>query len=365
MLTVLWWSIFLLIQKVFKEIIYLRKDVWSKSGVREIYITTQIFWKISTKYSSISTKCWLLEASKIKVTKVPVKVSICRYGKPDLWPSHTWSWGRGTASCCSPSHPAVWRSIWGGSATWVGPGCSPIWSGCWWRPPVVNTGEGIKTSQTIRLDNLKTYCLKKEWDAKKEEDDRCTVNKTEVTPPLLLFQGTCLQPLERCLPAGRWDKVSRFFYDSSSGRHRSSLGGCSFCKKNCHESVCTVEFVFHGGLSVSLVFLSADKQLTGFQNDKCDIMIRKNSLLWQNVNLMTNKLLRTCPSLATALVSENKFVINNYKVVSPDEVECRESDVVFDEHCEVLSSCQQSRPASWKNLTIILIIRYISITETD
>lgn len=35
----------------------------------------------------------------------------------------------------------------------------------------------------------------------------------------------------------------------------------------------------------------------------------------------------------------------SHKAVSPDEVERREPDVVFDEDCEVLGCCQQSRPA--------------------
>lgn len=63
-------------------------------------------------------------------------------------PPLTWSWARDTVSCCSPSHPDAWRSTWEGSAAWGGPGCSPIWSGCQWRPPVVNKGKSKNTSRT-------------------------------------------------------------------------------------------------------------------------------------------------------------------------------------------------------------------------
>lgn len=58
----------------------------------------------------------------------------------DLWPALTWSWGLDSASCCSLFHLVAWKSIWEGSAAWACRGCSPIWSGCRWRLPVVKSG---------------------------------------------------------------------------------------------------------------------------------------------------------------------------------------------------------------------------------
>lgn len=58
----------------------------------------------------------------------------------DLWPTLTWSWGPDRASCCSLFHLVAWKSIWEGSAAWACRGCSPIWSGCRWRLPVVKSG---------------------------------------------------------------------------------------------------------------------------------------------------------------------------------------------------------------------------------
>lgn len=55
--------------------------------------------------------------------------------------------------------------------------------------------------------------------------------REHINSPPLTSQRTFPRPLGQCLPVWRWGTRSRFLGGSSSGRRRSSLGGCSFCKR--------------------------------------------------------------------------------------------------------------------------------------
>lgn len=105
------------------------------------------------RFDSHQLRLWLLSSRRFWGSSPCFMVStlVLTEAHAQSWPLTlvTWSWGRGAASCCPRSHPDAWRSTWGGSAAWSGPGCSPIWSGCRWHLPVVSSSRNTKIHRKL------------------------------------------------------------------------------------------------------------------------------------------------------------------------------------------------------------------------
>lgn len=79
--------------------------------------------------------------------------------------------------------------------------------------------------------------------------------REHINSPPLTSQRTFPRPLGRCLPVWRWGTGSRFLGGSSSGRRRSSLGGCSFCKRK-RTSIFNLKIWSFSSLVMKRVFLN-------------------------------------------------------------------------------------------------------------
>lgn len=95
--------------------------------------------------------------------------------------------------------------------------------------------------------------------------------REHINSPPLTSQRTFPRPLGRCLPVWRWGTGSRFLGGSSSGRRRSSLGGCSFCKRK-RTSIFNLKIWSFSSLVMKRVFLNV------FFYAKCKILASLNTM---------------------------------------------------------------------------------------